>query len=80
MTSKKHAVIRGKRATDDLIQIEMSGPDDVLSFACPDCQTQIPVGAVGVAVCAGCGSVFTLHGRSANVGRRHVSVRRKPVD
>lgn len=78
--SKRHALIRGQRATDDLIQIEMSGPDDVLGFACPDCTTQIPIGAVGVVVCAGCGSVFTVHGRSTSVGRRRVSVRRQTVD
>ena len=77
---KKHAVIRGQRATDDLLQIEISGPADLLSFACPDCQTQILIGAVVVAVCGGCGSVFTLHSHSAAMGRRHVSVRRKSAD
>lgn len=77
--TKRHAVIRGRRATDDLLQAEISGPDGLLRFACPDCGTSIVIATVDEVTCGSCGSAFIVQRRGAAPGRRRVAVRRKPV-
>lgn len=79
MSQKKYAVVRGKRATDDLLTAELSSPAGEASFNCPDCGEIVRVQGSGDVRCT-CGSVFSAHKVPSHRSRDKFAIRRKSVD
>lgn len=80
MSPKRHAHIRGRRATDDLLSAEISGPAGKAFFECPDCGERLPVVGSGDLTCTRCGSVFLVDSHASQSLRDRFLIRRKPAD
>lgn len=77
MSQKKYAVVRGKRATDDLLTAELSSPAGEASFNCPDCGEIVRVQGSGDVRYLRLGSA---HKVPSHRSRDKFAIRRKSVD
>jgi len=80
MPKKRYAVVRGRRATDDLLSAEISSPSGQAIFDCPDCATVIRIPTAGEFMCDQCGSVFVARSIPGAAYRDKYLLRRKPAD
>ncbi len=80
MTKKRYAVVRGRRATDDLLSAEVSSPSGQAIFDCPDCATVIRILVAGDIVCQQCGSAFVAQSIPGAAYRDKYLLRRKPAE